>query len=84
MSAEKAGTLVGSRMFAYRRVMSADAISEASNSPKREDSLPPVSSARPMVPVARDTLPPSDDVERHDTIPAPTWLGEPNESGDNS
>jgi hypothetical protein len=38
------------------------------------ESLPP-STSRPVVAV-HDTLPPVEDMERHDTIPAPTWLEE--------
>jgi hypothetical protein len=41
------------------------------------DALPP-STTRPVA-AAHDTLPPLEDMERHDTIPAPTWLEEPNE-----
>ncbi len=42
---------------------------------EREELVPAPSSARPVVPV-NDTLPPPEDVERHDTIPAPTWFGD--------
>jgi hypothetical protein len=41
------------------------------------ESLPP-STARPAV-AGHDTLPPVEDMERHDTIPAPTWFEETSE-----
>ena len=50
------------------------------------DTLPPGSAARPLVAPRRErrtTLPDLHEVlERHDTIPAPPWLGEIDETTD--
>ena len=51
------------------------AIPKKKKSSEREELLPP-STARPLASV-HDTLPPTEDVGRHDTIPAPTWFGDP-------